>query len=89
MSNSNALGKDEYEKILLHGANKIMAAKTDMLSVDDDIDIEALIEEGLEKNRKVQEMANEQADKIAEELRSNQDGFDMTVGRIDMFKFQD
>lgn len=62
MSNSNALSKDEYEKIMLHGANQIMAAKTDMVSLDtaaDEIDIEALIEEGLEKNRKMVKMASE------------------------------
>jgi hypothetical protein len=52
------LNKEEYEKIILNGANKILAAKTDMVNFGVDIDIETLIEEGLEKNRQVQELAD-------------------------------
>lgn len=45
-----ALNKEEYEKIILHGAQQIMTAKTDMVSFGADIDIDTLIAEGLEKN---------------------------------------
>ena len=50
-----ALNKEEYEKIILHGAQKIMTAKTDMVSMGADFDIETLIAEGLEKNKQVNE----------------------------------
>ena len=44
------MSKNEFEKILMHGAAKILAAKTEMVSFQG-VDIEALIEEGLEKYR--------------------------------------
>ena len=48
VSNSASLNKTEYEKIILHGANKIMAAKKDMVEIaTDQVDIEALIQEGI------------------------------------------
>ena len=48
-SQSMALSKDEYEKIILHGAQQIMQAKTDMVSWGGgtDLNIDAMIEEGL------------------------------------------
>lgn len=39
------LSKDEYEKIILHGAAEIMQAKATLLS-DQEYDIEKLINEG-------------------------------------------
>lgn len=41
------LHKDEYERILLHGAAQVMQAKTDMVEFAMDLDIDALIAEGL------------------------------------------
>ena len=47
-----SMSKDEYEKIIMHGAAKIMAAKTESVTFEPaEIDIEALIAEGIEKNR--------------------------------------
>ena len=53
------MNKDEYEKIVFHGALKIMAAKTDLVNFGADIDIEALIADGLEKNRMINAQADE------------------------------
>ena len=50
VSSSMNMSKNEFEKILMHGAAKILAAKTEMVSFQG-VDIEALIEEGLEKYR--------------------------------------
>ena len=44
------MSKNEFEKILMHGAAKMLAAKTEMVSFQG-IDIDALIEEGIEKSR--------------------------------------
>ena len=52
------MSKDEYEKIILHGAQQIMQSKTDMIDFGININIDSLIEEGIEKNR----LVNEQAD---------------------------
>ena len=72
VNNSLALNKEEYEKIILNGANKILAAKTDMVNFGVDIDIETLIEEGLEKNRQVQELADQQASKVSNDLKKQE-----------------
>lgn len=64
-----------------------MAAKTDMLSFGADIDIDALIEEGREKNRQVIQEAEMQAGELT--VSAEKEGLDLTVEKIDMFKFQD
>ena len=47
-----SMSKDEYEKIIMHGAAKIMAAKTESVTFEAaEIDLESLIAEGIEKNR--------------------------------------
>ena len=45
------MNKSEKEKILLHGAQQIMNAKSGMVAYGEDIDIEELISEGIEKAR--------------------------------------
>ena len=39
------------EKVLLHGAQQIMNAKSESVTFGEDIDIEELISEGIEKAR--------------------------------------
>ena len=85
VDHSMALNKEEYEKIILHGAQKIMTAKTDMVSMGADFDIETLIAEGLEKNKQVNEQADQHANQVAKDTQ--EEGLDMTIHRIDMFKF--
>lgn len=41
------MSKTEYQKVLLLGAKKIMAAKSDRVDFSENIDIETLIEEGI------------------------------------------
>lgn len=53
------LSKTEYQKIILNGAQKIMAAKKDMVGFGENIDIEALIEEGIANRNKVQAIADD------------------------------
>ena len=45
------------EKVLLHGAQQIMNAKSEMLAFGEDIEIEELISEGIEKARSLKDMA--------------------------------
>ena len=51
------LTKDEYEKILLHGAAKIMQQKNQKIASSADIDIEKMIKEGEEAHKKTKELA--------------------------------
>ena len=69
-----------------------MAAKTNTVSfAGQDLDIEALIAEGIEKNRQVNEQADDHAVQVvqATDDLAQQDNLDVTLQRIDMFKFQD
>lgn len=43
--------------MLLHGAAKIMQQKTDRLDFTHEIDIDALIKDGIDKHRALQEQA--------------------------------
>ncbi len=47
VSSNAMMSKAEYQKVLLLGAKKIMAAKSDRVDFSENIDIETLIEEGI------------------------------------------
>ena len=66
-----------------------MNAKSTMLAFGEDIDIEELISEGIEKARSLKDMAENQAQQITEEMKVQDDDWDMTVETCDVFKFQD
>ena len=66
-----------------------MNAKRDMLAFGEDIDIEQLISEGIEKARQLKEMADNQAQQITEETKVQDDEWDLNVESVDCFKFQD
>jgi hypothetical protein len=51
------LTKEEYEKILLHGAATIMKAKNEKVNQAGEIDIEKLIHEGELKHKQLRENA--------------------------------
>lgn len=53
IQDSKSLNKDEYTKVLLHGAAKIMQQKTDRLDFTHDIDIDKIMSEGREKHREL------------------------------------
>ena len=53
------LNKDDYEKLILHGALKIMSAKTEMVTFGEDLDIESLIEQGIQKSREIKNQSEE------------------------------
>ena len=78
---SNNLSKDEYEKILLHGAAMIIEQKKQGLH-DEEIDVDKIIEEGEKKFHQLRDEANTQADKI-------KNCFDFSYNEIDMFQFKD
>jgi len=83
-SNKN-LSKEEYEKILLHGAATIMQQKNDKVSsIGDGIDIEKIIKEGEERHHGLKQAAQSQA-----EMFKQQNAFDFSLEAIDTFKFQD
>ena len=83
------MNRTEMEKVLLHGAQQIMNAKSEMLAFGEDIEIEELISEGIEKARSLKDMAENQAQQITEEMKVDDDDWDMTVEKCDVFKFQD
>jgi SWI/SNF-related matrix-associated actin-dependent regulator of chromatin subfamily A member 5 len=61
VNQNKKLSKDEYEKVLLHGATNIMQQKSDRIGLDgqnEEIDIDKLIEEGLDKAKKTKEEAD-------------------------------
>ena len=67
------LNKDDYEKLILHGALKIMSAKTEMVTFGEDLDIESLIEQGIQKARETnnkKNFATDEVDDLARELGS-------------------
>ena len=47
---NKSLSKEEYEKILLHGAAHIMRMKNDKVTSSSEIDIDALVKEGEAKH---------------------------------------
>ena len=77
------LTKDEYEKILLHGAAKIMQAKTEKVTAAE-IDVDKLIEQGEENHRRLKEAAEAQISRF-----TNQNTFDLNLEHIDVFRFQE
>ena len=79
--NSN-LTKEEYEKILMHGAAAIFQMKSDKVDSEKIIDIDLLIKEGEEKFRKNMEAAANQVDKIQKDSNFNFD-----LGQIDCLQF--
>lgn len=97
---SKSLTFDEYQKTILHGANKLMERKMDMVLADqlENQDIDKLIEEGIARVKKIGDQADNQAKQIAEEQikkASGQNdadgngGLDLTMQKIDFYKFQD
>ena len=77
------LSKDEYEKILLHGAAKIMQAKTEKVAAAA-IDVDKLIEQGEENHRRLKEAAEAQIAKF-----TTQNTFDLNLEQIVVFRFQE
>ena len=65
-----------------------MAAKKDMVDFGADMDIEELIADGQAKHQQLREEADMQANEIIKQSTS-QEGLNMSVEKIDMFKFQD
>ena len=59
-----------------------MQSKTDMVEFATDLDIDALITEGLKKAEECKTLASEQAEKLAKEQI---DGLDIELHKIDMF----
>lgn len=81
-SNKN-LSKEEYEKILLHGAASIVHQKNNKVtSIGTDIDIEKIIKEGIQRHNKLKDAAQQQA-----EMYKEQNAFDFSLEAIDTFKF--
>ena len=48
---NSSMNRNEMEKVLLHGAQQIINAKSDMVAFGEDIEIEELISEGIERAR--------------------------------------
>lgn len=61
MQDSKTLNKDEYEKVLLHGAAKIMQQKTDRLDFTHDIDIDQIMHDGMQRCKELQKQAEKQS----------------------------
>ena len=57
MATSKGLSKEEYEKIIIHGAAEILQQKQNKVNEDDECDIEKLIEEGEMKFNQLKEEA--------------------------------
>ena len=77
------LSKGEYEKILIHGAASIMRQKIEKVDAAD-IDIDKLIEEGVQKHKQLKAQASKQIERIQDD-----EAFDFNLDSIDMFMFQD
>lgn len=82
VASQKALTKDEYEKILIHGAAEILQQKQQILSDDGLMDIEAIVREGERKFALLKEEASKQADKL-------KNAFNFEVETTDMLMFQD
>ena len=61
-----------------------MQKKTDMVEFATNLNIDELIQEGLKKSKECQQLASEQADKLAKEQI---DGLDIEIHKMDMFQF--
>ena len=70
IQDTKSLNKDEYEKVLLHGAAKIMQMKTDRLDFTGEIDIDKLMKDGLERCRELQKAAEKQSEKLVKGEKS-------------------
>ena len=70
--------------MLLDGAAVIMKQKNQKVQNVEEIDIDKMIEEGLEKHRKIQEMAQNQVEMI-----QSDNTFNFTQEKVDCFNFQD
>ena len=57
------MSKEEYEMTILHGAQKIMQAKNNRIE-QVEINIDALIQEGIENHKNLLKKADEQANLI-------------------------
>lgn len=84
IQDTKSLNRDEYEKVLLHGAAKIMQLKTDRLDFTCDIDIDKLMQEGLERCRALQKEAEKQSQKL---VKGEKNILDLTLQTMDCFKF--
>jgi SWI/SNF-related matrix-associated actin-dependent regulator of chromatin subfamily A member 5 len=82
VASQKALTKEEYEKILIHGAAEILQQKQQMLSDDGLMDVDAIIEEGERKFARLKEEAAKQAEKL-------KNAFNFEVEQTDMLMFQD
>lgn len=78
------LSKEEYEKVLIHGAATIMKQKIDKVNLLGDINVDELIDQGVKKFKQLKEEAEKQVHQM-----NNDATFDFNLENIDMFKFQD
>ena len=83
VTNSN-LTKDDYDKILMHGASAIMKQKNEKVQASQDIDIDALIEEGIKKHNNLKKEAENQVNNL-----KNENAFNFDVKETNLFMFQD
>lgn len=82
VASQKSLSKEEYEKILIHGAAEILQQKQQILSDDGLMDVDAIIEEGERKFAKLKEEAAKQAEKL-------KNAFNFEVEACDTLLFQD
>lgn len=84
------IGKEEYEQMILHGADKIMKAKTGVI-IQEEINIDKLIHEGIQNHKAILEEANRQAKRIeedAKEMEGQENALDLTIDKVNMYTFQ-
>ena len=62
-----------------------MSAKTEMVNFGEEIDIESLIEQGIEQARLIKTQSDEHVNKLEEE--NKQLGLDMQIEKINMHAF--
>ena len=83
------VGKDEYEQMILHGADKIMKAKRGFI-VQEEINIDKLIHEGIKSHNLIIEEADRQAKAIEAEAKlaeGQENALDLTLVTTNIFAF--
>ena len=76
--------------MILHGADKIMKAKTGVI-IQEEINIDKLIHEGIQNHKAILEEANRQAKRIeedAKEMEGQENALDLTIDKVNMYTFQ-
>ena len=84
------IGKEEYELMILHGADKIMKAKQGYIA-QEEINIDKLIHDGIQNHRAILEEANRQAKTIEENSKAfegQENALDLTIDKVNIHNFQ-